>query len=57
MIPTEAVEQVAAKLIEMAEREERLLADGLPYRQDRISATAHAKAWRIAARMITKAIS
>lgn len=58
MIHTEGfglIEPIAAQLIEMAEREEQLLAEGLPYMQDRIAAAAHAKAWRTAATLIRKA--
>lgn len=55
MIPKESVESVARKLVEMAEREERLLSEGLRYKQDRVAAAAHAKAWRTAARLVRKA--
>ena len=54
MIPVEAVEEVARQLAEMAEREERLLAEGLPYSDDRVTAVAHSKAWRTAARLVLK---
>ena len=48
------IEPVAAQLIDMAEREEQFLAEGLPYKQDRIAAGAHARAWRTAATTIAR---
>lgn len=56
-IPVRAVEELASKLDSLAEREERLLAEGLHYREDRIAAAASARAWRTAAQIARKLAS